>query len=122
MATAQVLLTKADTDGTGIADAHTPANAGRSVRDAVNGALGAGNALVSGLAAILIATDDITITAATLGGAYGGSPVFVAINEATEDATLLYLRYSWTGDDLVIAGNANCTAEVAVSFLIDARA
>ena len=121
MATALVTLTKEDVAGSGIADAHFEA---RSInpRDAINAALGAANALVSGAAIIALGNAAITITAATLGGSYGGKPVFVAINEATEDTTLFRLRYSWTGNDLVISGNANATAAVDVTFLIDARA
>ena len=121
MATALTLLTRDDVAGTSLADCHYESKT-QTARGAVNAALGAANGLVSGSAQIAIAASSVTVNAAALGGSYGGKPVYVAINEATEDTTLFRLRYAWSGNDLVIHGNANATAIVDVTYMVDSRA
>lgn len=122
MATALPLMSKNDVAGTGIADGHFDQPGKQSARTAINAGLGAVNGLITGTATIGTGVDTVTVTAATLGGAFGGSPVQLTINEAAEDATLFRLRYTWSTDDLVIDGNANATADVDVSFSVDTRA
>lgn len=122
MATTLPLLTKNDVAGTSVSDVHFDQPGKQSARAAINAALGAANGLITGTATILNTTDTITVLAATLGGTFGGSPVQLTINEAAEDTTLFRLRYVWSGDDLVITGNANATADVDVTFSVDTRA
>ena len=73
----------------------------------------------SGLATVLNATTSITVTAATLGGSFGGSPVALTFAEAPTAATLLFA--TWSGNDLVINVDQDNTANVDVYFVVDGR-
>lgn len=74
---------------------------------------------VSGTATVLDGNTSVTVTAATLGGTYGGSPVQLTWAEQPTAAT--DVSASWSGDDLVITIDADNTADVDVYFLVDGR-
>lgn len=119
MATTLPTLTRDDVAGSGIADGHFDSK-NQSARAAINAGLTGLNGLISGTTQIALGQAAKTVTAATLGGNYGGKPVLVTLN--TVDATLTsVLTAVWSGNDLVITGNAAATAAVTVSFLIDNR-
>lgn len=75
--------------------------------------------LVSGKAEIESGNDAITVSAATLGGSYGGSPVVAQLMES--DGSLYVLSAAWSTDDLVITISGNATGDRTVGFFIDAR-
>lgn len=77
------------------------------------------DAIVSGTGVILSGNPSLTITAATLGGSYGGKPVVVTLNET--DGTLYVLSAVWSTNDLVVTLSGNATDDRTFSYMIDAR-
>lgn len=88
---------------------------------AFNGFSDGGDRIVSGTGTVLSGQTALTITAATLGGSYGGSPVVATINENATNS--VYVRSAaWSTDDLVVtlsgdpgASNADFTYMIKVS-------
>ena len=75
--------------------------------------------LVSGTATVLNGQTSVTVTAATLGGTFGGSPVQLTWAEQPTAAT--DLSAGWSTDDLVITIDTDNTADVDVYYFVDGR-
>ena len=76
-------------------------------------------AMVSGTATILNGNTSVTVTAATLGGTFGGSPVQLTWAESPGTGGVLYA--TWSTDDLVINCAADPGADTDVYFSVDGR-
>ena len=118
MAATLPLMTNQQAAGSGMAAAHSDGQA------IFNAALTALNSQRSGAAVIAIGVKAVTIAAATIdpgGAVYGGKPAMAVL--AFIDATLLeVLTCVWSGNDLVITGDVNATAETALFWFVDGRA
>lgn len=77
---------------------------------------GASN-ILAGTATLASGSSSVTITAATLGGAFGGKPVVAMLNAA--DGVALRIRTAaWSGDDLVLTAEGLAGANRTVSYMI----
>ena len=115
MVTALTQMTAQEADGTGLDPAHSGGLA------KINAAIAALNLIKSGVGVIAIGAKTVTIAAATIGGSFGGKPASAMLTFV--DGTLTgTLTAAWSGHDLVITGNANATAETAISWTVDGRA
>ena len=77
------------------------------------------NNIVTGTATVLNTTTSITVTEATLGAAFGGSPVQLTFAESPTAATLAFA--TWSGDDLVVNIDQNNTADIDLFYSVDGR-
>jgi len=68
---------------------------------------------VGGMATVLTGQTSVTVTAAALGGSYGGKPVQLTPMANLVDATWWA---SWSGDDLVISIGTAEAGDVAFSY------
>ena len=80
-----------------------------------DGGLSAGSTIKSGIAAVAGAV-NVTVTAATLAGSFGGKPVTATTNTGT---TIHVLTAVWSTDDLVITFSASYTGDVTYSIAVD---
>lgn len=69
-----------------------------------------------GTATITNGTAAVTVTAATLGGSFGGSPAFAQF--LADDGVLVINAVAWSTNDLVISSTGNTTADRLVSYQI----
>ena len=101
--------------GNDLADTHSGGGA------KINTVIAAVNGLKSGRATIALGADDVTVLAADLGFDPTGFPAFAVMAEIDATATMVLSAVVDSGD-LVITADANATADVLVSWFIDARA
>jgi hypothetical protein len=75
------------------------------------------NQIISGTAEVANAQSTVTVTAATLGGNFGGMPVVASMME--NDGTAVTLESAaWSGHDLVITLTGATAAARTIGFLI----